>query len=281
MESLCIKVSSFRLGQKKNVDKRKKKSGEFGKMAQRRNKKKSFNHHVCRYCNRPVKEDEIATSLYAKEEGNSKIKFKYVEKLDDTSELLNYFNTLDLEEQKEDRRKKNGKGKEILNEGTQEVNDIQEMVVFIDLLKVINISLLDEESIRRKFNNMVRWFLKYVIKQKLIWPPKIGDEVVDLYDLYMEVQLNGGRTKVTQEKFWPYISIDLGLKLIQPYKLMMLYNEYLDIMDWYYNNIKKRKEEVGIVLFEEGGSSSMQDSKKIFESARMDRKIAIRMKKQE
>ncbi|KAD7476972.1 hypothetical protein E3N88_00108 [Mikania micrantha] len=96
-------------GDRRDSSMNRRKTEEFRKMAQRRNKKKSSNNHVCRYYNRPgnfrnvLKEDEIATSLYAKEEGNSKMKFKDVEKLDDTSELLNYFNTLDLKEQKEDR----------------------------------------------------------------------------------------------------------------------------------------------------------------------------------
>ncbi|KAL8257066.1 hypothetical protein R6Q59_029107 [Mikania micrantha] len=135
----------------------------------------------------------------------------------------------------------NGKGKEIeVQEETQEIDNIEDMIVFLDLLKVINMNLLNEESIRRKFNKMVHWFVKYVIKQRITRPPKIKEQIKGNQGRILALHINRFRPKIRTTD-----------------KTMMLYKEYQDTLDWYYNNIKKRKEETGTVIFE-GGSSSMQ-----------------------
>ncbi|KAD4384136.1 hypothetical protein E3N88_24304 [Mikania micrantha] len=273
-ESLCIRVNGFQIISEKDAEPRARDGRKHGLWvyikicigAVTKGFEVTFKGTICyvikpyaTYVEQKIEEDQKASVQYAKEEAHSKIKFKDVERLDEVSELWNYFNMLDLEEQKENAKKRNGKGKETANQKEpQEVTNLEDMVVFIDLLKVINISMLNEDSIRRKFH-MVQWFSKYVLKQQINWPPKIGNQIIDLYDLHMGIQLNGVRTKVTQEDFWPYISVDLGLDLVQPYKIMLLYNEYLDIIDWYYNNLKKRREETGTYAKDQRKKSALQE----------------------
>ncbi|KAL8232266.1 hypothetical protein R6Q57_002044 [Mikania cordata] len=40
------------------------------------------------------------------------------------------------------------------------------------------------------------------------------------------------------------------------YKLMFIYNEYLDLMEWFYKNVKESKRQHGIYTFEGGEGSS-------------------------
>ncbi|KAL8206100.1 hypothetical protein R6Q57_009651 [Mikania cordata] len=180
-----------------------------------------------------------------------------IDKLSETDIMLKYFEDMDLDGQKTTRMMNNGKGKEAV-EGTEplEVNTIEKMVLFLDLLATVNKSLLKEEYIKIRFNKMVKWFNKYVIKKGDFWVPIMEEGEIDLYHLCMSVQLNGGKDKVTKNEFWPLIATDMGMNSRKGFELVLQYDEHLKMMHWYYTNLKKRQEEPCLFTIEEGQSST-------------------------
>ncbi|KAD4179508.1 hypothetical protein E3N88_28099 [Mikania micrantha] len=148
------------------------------------------------------------------------VKWYDVNKLSETEIMWNHFEQME----KIKRMKDDGKCKEpIEGPTTKDVKSIEDMVIFLDLLTALNENLLQEEFVKIKFNKMVKWFNKDVIKKGDFWVPIMEEGEVDLYHLYMSVQLNGGKDKM---------------------------------MHWYYTNLKKRQEEPCLFTFEEGQSST-------------------------
>ncbi|KAL8197680.1 hypothetical protein R6Q57_024328 [Mikania cordata] len=167
-----------------------------------------------------------------------------------------------IKDQQEEMKRKSDKGKEIESDGEfGRISTVDEMVVFLDLLNSVGVNLLNTVSLRKKFEEMVKWFIKYVIKQPSSWPPMIENQIVNLYDLNLSVQINGGKDAVTTHNFWVLMAADMGLDSRKGYKLMLTYNTYLDLMEWFYKNLKERKSQQGIYTFNMGESSTKDQYK--------------------
>ncbi|KAD6455077.1 hypothetical protein E3N88_09783 [Mikania micrantha] len=126
-----------------------------------------------------------------------------------------------------------------------EVYIIEKMVIFLDLLGTVNRQLLYEENIKIRFNKMVKWFNKCVIKKNEFWVPVMDGEEVNLYHLYMVVPLIRGKNNVTKHGFWPLIAAEMMLVSRKGFQLLLQYNEHMEMMHWYNMNLKKRKLELG------------------------------------
>ncbi|KAD4179547.1 hypothetical protein E3N88_28138 [Mikania micrantha] len=146
------------------------------------------------------------------------VKWYDVNKLSETEIMWNHFEQME----KIKRMKDDGKCKEpIEGPTTKDVKSIEDMVIFLDLLTALNENLLQEEFVKIKFNKMVKWFNKDVIKKGDFWVPIMEEGEVDLYHLYMSVQLNGGKDKVTKNEFWPLLATDMGMNPRKGFELML------------------------------------------------------------
>ncbi|KAL8263443.1 hypothetical protein R6Q59_024792 [Mikania micrantha] len=206
-----------------------------------------------------VKEDERAVEDYVNDERKSNIKWNDVDHIDNVSVLWNHFEQTEIKDRQEDIKKRGGKGKKIELSGEPEkVTTLEEMVTLLDLIEHVHISLLNKETLRKRFDEMVKWFIKGVLKQSSSWPPIIDNQVISLYDLYLSVRINGRKEKVSINNFWILLAADLGLDSRKGYKLMFIYNEYFDPMEWFYQTMKNIKEQQVSYTFEEGESSAKQ-----------------------
>ncbi|KAD2060944.1 hypothetical protein E3N88_41930 [Mikania micrantha] len=128
----------------------------------------------------------------------------------------------------------NGKGKEIEpNIETGRITTLEEMEIFLDLLGSININRLNKWTLRKKLEDMV-----------------------------ICVQFNGGKGNVNDNNFWVLLAADMVLDSRKGYKLMFIYNEYLDLMEWLYKNMKSRKKQQGVYTFGEGKAAPRAPIKK-------------------
>ncbi|KAD3641343.1 hypothetical protein E3N88_30567 [Mikania micrantha] len=150
----------------------------------------------------------------------------------ETSEtMLKHFEEMELNDEKIQRMKINGKGKDPIGENeSEEVGTIEEMVILLDLLAEMNTNTRGNAVVKSKFNKMVKWFNKYVIKKDDFWAPVMGGEEVDLYHLYMAVQLNGGKENVTKNSFWDFIATDMKMDSRNGFQLLLQYKEHLEMM---------------------------------------------------
>ncbi|KAD4586037.1 hypothetical protein E3N88_23638 [Mikania micrantha] len=163
---------------------------------------------------------------------------------------------MEIKDQQEEIKRKDGKGKEIeFTNEPEKITTLEEMVTLLDLMEHVHVSLLNKEMLRKRFDEMVKWFIKGILKQTHSWPPIIDNQVISLYDLYLSVRINGGKEKVSINNFWILLAADLGLNSRKGYKLMFIYNEYLDPMEWFYKISKNRREQQGLYTFEQGESS--------------------------
>ncbi|KAD4179953.1 hypothetical protein E3N88_28544 [Mikania micrantha] len=156
--------------------------------------------------------------------------------------------------------KRDGKGKDPVGENeSKEVGTIEEMEILLDLLPEINTSIRNKVVVKEKFNKMVKWLNIYVIKKNDLWVSIMEREEVDLYHLYMAVQLNGGKESVTKNGFWSLIAAEMNIDSKKRFQLLLQYNEHLEMMHWYYMNLKKRKQEQGSFAMEHGESSTRKE----------------------
>ncbi|KAD4586639.1 hypothetical protein E3N88_24240 [Mikania micrantha] len=158
-----------------------------------------------------------------------------------------------------------------------EVSTIEQMVVFLDLLNTFNKRIVKEECVKVRFNKMVKWFNKYVIKKNDFWVPVMEGCEVDLYYLYMAVKLNGGKRNVTKNGFWSLIASDMKLDPRKGFQLMLQYDEHLQQMDVYHANVRRRQLEDSQFNIKEGMSNNIRESQQQNELAIKKRKVpAIR-----
>ncbi|KAI3820728.1 hypothetical protein L1987_08276 [Smallanthus sonchifolius] len=73
------------------------------------------------------------------------------------------------------------------------------------------------------------------------FPPKLenGTEV-DLFDLYMSVQKEGGNRKTSRENKWALLAVELGFNWDVGSNLRIIYVKYLDLLEWYYEVMTKK-----------------------------------------
>ncbi|KAD6118660.1 hypothetical protein E3N88_09931 [Mikania micrantha] len=228
-----------------------------------------------------LNEDKRVVEDYVNDERKSNIKWNDVDHLDNVSVLRNHLDQMEIKDRQEDIKKRDGKGKDIeLTSEPEKITTLEEMVTLLDLMEHVHVSLLNKETLRKRFDEMVKWFIKGVLKQSSSWPPIIDNQFISLYDLYLSVRINGGKEKVSINNFWILLAADLGLDSRKGYKLMFIYNEYLDPMEWFNKITKTRMEQQGSYTFEQGESSGRaQHKEKAEEKTQHKEKSQIREEK--
>ncbi|KAD2392795.1 hypothetical protein E3N88_39772 [Mikania micrantha] len=115
--------------------------------------------------------------------------------------MWDHFKQMEIKDRQEEMKRKYDKGKEIeSNIEFKRISTLKEIVVFLDLLKYVNISLLNKVSLTKKFEEMVKWFIKSVIKH-----PRRQTEAEE-----QKMQHNKGRTKGLREGRSKSIKMETG-----------------------------------------------------------------------
>ncbi|KAD6796588.1 hypothetical protein E3N88_07484 [Mikania micrantha] len=81
-------------------------------------------------------------------------------------------------------------------------------------------------------------------------------EQMEIKDRQGQIKKENGKGKVNDNNLWVLLTADMGLDSRKGYKLMFIYNEYLDLLEWIYKDMKSRKKQQGVYTFEAGESSS-------------------------
>ncbi|KAD4585150.1 hypothetical protein E3N88_22751 [Mikania micrantha] len=179
----------------------------------------------------------------------------HMKQLCESNLMWDHFRRMELDDEKDERLKQGGKGMEPGEDlEPKKVNTIEDMVVFLDLLAAINKNMLHEEFIKIRLNKMVNWFNKYIIRKSDKWVPMLDGKDIDLYHLYMVVQLNGGKNEVTINEFWSFVAAEMGLDSRKGFQLMLLYNDQLEMIEWNYKNLKE-KTKTSAIIHEQGEPS--------------------------
>ncbi|KAD3641854.1 hypothetical protein E3N88_31078 [Mikania micrantha] len=105
---------------------------------------------------------------------------------------------------------------------------------------------------RTHFTKMVKWFYEEYFQQNTKeYPPTLPNgEPIDLFDLYMTVEGLGGRRVVAKEGKWSEVGKELGLVESGP-NLRIIYDGYLELLDWMYSNEKEKESKIGETTSEE------------------------------
>ncbi|KAD6454366.1 hypothetical protein E3N88_09072 [Mikania micrantha] len=171
VESLRILVDEFQIGKEPCGDE---------DMKLRDKKKRLWNELRMKKKIKPFDQQNVPTAIvqepFEKSEDGKElnevptVNLNKVDKLSETEIMWKHFEEMELDDQKKKRMKDDGKGKEpIEGPTTKDVKSIEEMVIFLDLIIAVNENLLQEEFVKIKFNKMVKWFNKYVIKKDDFW----------------------------------------------------------------------------------------------------------------
>ncbi|KAL8267043.1 hypothetical protein R6Q59_004387 [Mikania micrantha] len=125
-------------------------------------------------------------------------------------------------------------------------------VTLLDILHIPNYVMTSKEYLRTHFTKMVKWFYEEYFQQNTKeYPPTLPNgEPIDLFDLYMTVEGLGGRRVVAKEGKWSEVGKELGLVERGP-NLRIIYDGYLELLDWMYSNEKEKESKIGETTSEE------------------------------
>ncbi|KAL8226131.1 hypothetical protein R6Q57_018688 [Mikania cordata] len=125
--------------------------------------------------------------------------------------------------------------------------DPEAWVTFLDTLHIPNYVESSKEYLWGEFARFVKWFYKEHFNQKdKKYPPTLPNGCdIELLDLYMFVENEGGYEKASRNCKWGEIAIKMGFKESNAVNLMITYQGYLDLMTWRYHIAKEDENKVG------------------------------------
>ncbi|KAM0065251.1 putative transcription factor & chromatin remodeling ARID family [Helianthus debilis subsp. tardiflorus] len=101
-----------------------------------------------------------------------------------------------------------------------------------------------KHELERKFEEMLTWFItvKLGITARPIPPHTADNKKMNLLDLYMIVERDGGYRSVTDNNIWLVIAKDMGYEYHDGEFMRIVYAMYLDVLVYYYRfkSFKKR-----------------------------------------
>ncbi|KAD6796677.1 hypothetical protein E3N88_07573 [Mikania micrantha] len=135
---------------------------------------------------------------------------------------------------------------------------------FYETLDDQTIFELERKSLRRISEDIMTrnvWFYEEYFQQNTKeYPPTLPNgEPIDLFDLYMTVEGLGERRIVAKERKWSEVGEQLGLAENGP-NLRIIYDGYLELLDWMYSMEKEPKIEDGEILDNELYLQEMLDA---------------------
>ncbi|MFS7993811.1 putative transcription factor & chromatin remodeling ARID family [Helianthus anomalus] len=105
---------------------------------------------------------------------------------------------------------------------------------------------------------MVGWFLneKMGIASRPIPPLMPNERWINLLDLYVMVERDGGYRSVTNDNLWPAIAKDFGFEYQDGELIRIIYAMYLDVLIYYYRFKSVQEKVFDKEIIREGESSS-------------------------
>ncbi|MFS7997422.1 putative transcription factor & chromatin remodeling ARID family [Helianthus anomalus] len=117
-----------------------------------------------------------------------------------------------------------------------EFHDFSNCKYLLDMLEDVPFVNKSKFQLRRKFEEMVTWFLNDFLKiRSRLVPPIIGsNDHVDLMDLYLMVKRDGGNRNVTDNNLWDVVAKDMGYEYDDGEFMRIMYAMYLNVLVYYY-----------------------------------------------
>ncbi|KAM0042926.1 putative transcription factor & chromatin remodeling ARID family [Helianthus debilis subsp. tardiflorus] len=93
-----------------------------------------------------------------------------------------------------------------------------------------------KHELEKKFDEMVSWFITVFlgITTRPVPPVMTENRRIDLLNLYMIVERDGGYSSVTDDNIWPITAKDLGYEYKDGEYMRVVYAMYLDVLVYYY-----------------------------------------------
>ncbi|KAJ0802327.1 putative transcription factor interactor and regulator CCHC(Zn) family [Helianthus annuus] len=117
-----------------------------------------------------------------------------------------------------------------------EFNEFADCKALIDMLDDREYVFKYKTDLQKKFEEMVRWFLKVYMgtTSRPIPPLSPSQRKIDLLSLFILVMRDGGYREITTENTWPIVAKDLGFDYKDGDYIRIIYAMYLDILEYYY-----------------------------------------------
>ncbi|GJY04126.1 ARID DNA-binding domain-containing protein [Tanacetum coccineum] len=119
------------------------------------------------------------------------------------------------------------------------VNSFKRFISFLDLIKKDSIVFKNWEVLRKRFEDMIKWFYLIYLKQDVLepLPPVIGNVKIDLLGLYKMVDSMGGYLSVSFRNRWKEVAIIHRLTKAYEEDLNACYKRTIDIVKFCYDTI--------------------------------------------
>ncbi|GJZ95155.1 ARID DNA-binding domain-containing protein [Tanacetum coccineum] len=117
------------------------------------------------------------------------------------------------------------------------VNSFKRFISFLDLIKNDSIVFKNWEVLRKRFEDMIKWFYLIYLKQDVLepLPPVIGNVKIDLLGLYKMVDSMGGYLSVSFGNRWKEVAVIHGLTEAHEEDLKACYKRTIDMVKFCYD----------------------------------------------
>ncbi|KAJ0667270.1 putative transcription factor interactor and regulator CCHC(Zn) family [Helianthus annuus] len=137
-----------------------------------------------------------------------------------------------------------------------EFKEFSDCQALLDMIDDRDFVFKYKHDLEVKFETMVGWFLKekMEITTRMI-PPQLDDgRKINLLDLYVMVEKDGGYQSVTLDNLWPAIAKDLGFEYQDGDFIRIIYAMYLDVLVFYYKFKSVQKKAQDKEMLEQEGT---------------------------
>ncbi|GJS57378.1 ARID DNA-binding domain-containing protein [Tanacetum coccineum] len=120
---------------------------------------------------------------------------------------------------------------------TIKVNSFERFISFLHLIKNDSIVFKNLEVLRKRFEDMIKWFYLIYLKQDVLepLPPVIGNVKIDLLGLYKMVDSMGGYLSVSFGNRWKEVAVIHGLTEAHEEDLKACYKRTIDMVKFCYD----------------------------------------------
>nr|GFB91845.1 ARID DNA-binding domain-containing protein [Tanacetum cinerariifolium] len=117
------------------------------------------------------------------------------------------------------------------------VNSFKRLISFLDLIKNDSVVYKNWEVLRKRFEDMIKWFYLIYLKQDVLepLPPVIRNVKIDLLGLYKIVDSMGGYLSVSFGNKWKEVAAIHGLTEAHGEDLKACYKRTIDMVKVYYD----------------------------------------------
>nr|GEX70854.1 retrovirus-related Pol polyprotein from transposon TNT 1-94 [Tanacetum cinerariifolium] len=133
------------------------------------------------------------------------------------------------------------------------VNSFQRLISFLDLMKNDKFVYENEKILRKRFEDMLKWFYLVYLRRDVLepLPPIIGRVKIDLLGLYKMVDSMGGYLSVSLGNKWKDVAMIHGLPEEHDEDLKECYKRTIDFVKCYYETTLRAWYKEGLVKYEE------------------------------